>query len=138
MWKFWTGLVAIAVLLWGGTPYAHGQKATEMFIPLGQSPGLSHKVTIIGTIQSVKSRGQSITVAGPSRTWRAKVTDRTRIWLDRSTLRLPNQYGTFATLRKGQVVEIKYQGKERKDNGRAEWIKVQVTAPNAKASESRK
>ena len=41
------GVVAIGVLLLGGTPSAHGQKATEMYIPIGQSPGVSNKTSIV-------------------------------------------------------------------------------------------
>lgn len=137
MLKLLTGVVAIAVILWGGVPYSHGQKATEMFIPLGQSPGLSHKVTIIGTIETISARKRTIAIAGASGTWSVKITDRTQIWLDRSRLRLPNQKGMFADFRKGQLVEVKYKGTERKSKGPAEWIKVQVTGPSAKLGESR-
>lgn len=137
MLKFAMGAVVIAVMLWTGMPYAHGQKATEMFIPLGQSPGLSHKVTIVGTIENIDSGKRTVDISGSSGTWSTQVTKRTRIWLDKSKLRLPNQDGTFADLRKGQLVEVKYEGSERKSQGPAEWIKVQVTEPSAKLGESR-
>ena len=124
------GMVAIGALLWGGTPYAHGQKTTEMFIPMGRSPGVSGKVTVIGTIETVNDRDRTIVVAGSSEKWSTKVTKRTHIWLDRSTLHLPTQYGTFADLQKGQMVEVYYEGRERRDKGPAEWIKVKVTEPS--------
>lgn len=135
MLRFVIGVMGIAVLLWGATPYAHGQKATEMFIPLGQSPGLSGKVTVIGTIDAVNARDQTITIVGPSATWGAQITDRTKIWLDRSKLRLPNQYGTFADLQKGRMVEVKYEDNRNKgkDKGPAEWVKVQLAEPGAKS-----
>jgi hypothetical protein len=137
MLRFVTGVVVIGVLLWGGTPYAYGQKATEMFIPVGQSPGLSGKVTIIGTIKTVNARKRTIVVAGPSGTWSAEITSRTQIWLDRTKLRLSNQYGTFTDLQKGRLVEVKYEGSKRKSKGSAEWIKVQLSRSSAKLGATR-
>src|SRR5438093_2534538 len=98
----------IAMLVLGGAPYSPGQEATEMFIPVGQSPGQSGKVTIIGTIEAVNPGNRTIAIAGASGTASAEITDRTHIWLDRSKLHLPNQKGSFAELTKGLVVEIKY------------------------------
>jgi hypothetical protein len=130
------GVVAIGVLLLGGTLYAYGQKATEMFIPIGQSPGLSNKISIIGTIETIDPRAQTIVVTGSSGSWSATITDRTKIWLDKSKLRLPNQRGTFTDLRKGLLAEVKYEevGEKR---GPAEWIKVQITEPAGKPGETR-
>ncbi|MFQ5960356.1 MAG: hypothetical protein ACE5MG_03095 [Candidatus Methylomirabilales bacterium] len=137
MLRFIMGVVAISLLLWAGTPYAHGQKTTEMFIPIGQSPGQSGSVTIVGTIETVNTRNRTIVVAGPSGQWNAQVTRQTHIWLDRSTLGLSNQYGKFADLRRGRLVEVKYVGSERRSEGPAEWIKVQVTTPSAKLDDTR-
>jgi len=137
MRRFLIGVVAIGVLLWGGTPYAHGQKATEMFVPLGHSPGLSGKVTIIGSIETISARNRTIVVTGSAGSWSVQVTKRTQIWLDRSTLRLSSQNGTFADLRKGRLVEVKYEGSKRKSKGPAEWIKVEITKPSAKLEERR-
>ncbi len=127
MLRFAIGVVVIVLLLWGGTPYAHGQKATEMFIPIGQSPGLSNKVTVVGTIESVDPGNQTLVVTGSAGTWTVQVTKTTRIWVDRSKLRESNTYGTFEDLQKGRVVEVKYEGIRRESTGPAEWIKVQVT-----------
>lgn len=123
-------IVATIVTLWSDTPFAHGQKATELFIPVGQSPGLSNKVTVIGTIDAIDAPGRTLAIAGPSGRWRATITDRTQIWLDRSKLRLTNQTGTFASLRKGLVVEVKYEDPEGREKGQgpAEWVKVQIRA----------
>jgi hypothetical protein len=122
-------VIAIGVLLLAGTPSAHGQKATEIFIPIGESPGLSNKISIIGTIETVDARAQTIVVAGPSGSWSATITDRTKIWLDRSKLRLSNQKGTFKDLQKGLLAEVKYEAAERRNKGPADWIKVQIAAP---------
>ena len=137
MLRFIMGVVAISLLLWGGTPYAHGQKTTEMFIPIGQSPGQSGRVTIVGTIETVDASNRTIVVSGESGQWNAQVTERTHIWLDRSKLGLPNQYGKFTDLQQGRLVEVKYVGGERRNEGPAEWIKVEVTRPSAKLDNTR-
>ncbi len=131
MRKLILGAMWVSLLLWHGAPYAHGQKAVEMFIPLGQSPGLSGKVTVIGEIDAVNAQQRTITIAGPAEAWVAEVTDRTKIWLDRSQLRLTNRAGAFDDLATGLRVEVKYQSDGPRGTGPAEWIKVQVTSPTA-------
>ncbi len=117
----------IAMMVFGGAAYGHGQEATEMFIPVGQSPGLSGKITIIGTVEAVNAADRTITIAGASGTARAEITDHTDIWLDRSKLRLPNLKGTLADCKRGRVVEVKYEDAVHRGQGRARWIKVQVS-----------
>ena len=75
------------------------------------------------------SRDQTVAIVAPTGAWNAKVTDRTKIWLDRSSLRQPNLKGTFADLRPGATVEVKpVGGQAGASGGPAEWIKVQVSA----------
>jgi hypothetical protein len=129
-------ILGATVIFWSDTPLAHGQKATEIFIPVGQSPGLSNRVTVIGTIEGIDAPRRTLAITGPSGTWRATITDRTQIWMDRSKLRLTNQNGTFAYLRKGLLVEVKYEDPEGRNKGQglAEWIKVQITEPGSAGS----
>lgn len=134
MLKVLTRVAVVGVLLWTGTPYAYGQKTTEIYIPLGQSPGLSGTVTVIGKIEAIDARNRTIKIAGPPGTASAQVTGRTKIWLDKSYLRLTNIEGSFADLRKGGMVEVKYEGREPKEKGPAEWIKVKVTEPSEGAA----
>ena len=68
---------------------------------------------------------QTISVAGPSGTLTVKITNRTKIWLDRSKLKLTNLKGSSTDLQKGRMVEVKYEDYERKEF--ADWIKVQIT-----------
>ncbi len=121
-------LLTIGVLLWAVTPSTHGQKATEMFIPIGQSPGLSNKISLIGTIESIDARTQTIAVARNSETWSVLITDRTMIWLDRSALRLPSQKGSFPDLKPELLAEVKYEESAGR-SGAAEWIKVKIIEP---------
>jgi len=124
---FVLGVVGISALLLGGPRAASAQKTTEQFIPVGQSPGLSGKATVIGKIQAINARDQTVAIAGPAGTWSAKVTERTKIWLDRSMSRKTNLTGTFSDLRQGLTVEVKPDGSQRgAQSGPAEWIKVQI------------
>lgn len=103
---------------------AMGQRSTEQFIPIGQSPGLSGIVTYTGEIAEIDPSGQTITVRGPagSETVTVTVSRRTRIWLDRSSIGLPSLPGKFADLGSGSVVEIHFQSAVRRQT--ADWIKV--------------
>ncbi len=116
--------IGMIVLLLGGVSYAHSQKAAERHIPLGQSPGFSRIYTDIGEIESVDAERRSFTIAvtGGSRT--VALTDRTRIWLDRSKLRQSTLTGSPGNLEPGQTAEVKYEDHERRE--RADWIKVEV------------
>ena len=117
--------LAIVVVSLGGTLEASGQEATEMFIPIGQSPGLSGKGSVIGTLESVDPGKRMVTISSPSGAQTVGITDRTLIWLDRSRQKQPNQSGAINDLQKGRKVEVKLRKGEPK--AVAEWIKVQVS-----------
>ena len=121
--------IGVIVAWLGGMTDAHSQQMTEMFIPVGQSPGVSNKSSLIGTIDSIDVKNRTVTVAAPSGARTVELTNRTKIWLDRSLLKAPNQTGTFADLQKGRKVEVKLEQGERKQV--AEWVKVQLAEPGA-------
>ncbi len=123
MHKRLSGIAVILVLL-AWAPNARGQSMTEQYIPVGQSPGVSGTYSYIGQIEAVSTQNRTITVAGPEGTRTINVTDQTRIWLDRSQLRMTNQTGDMAELQPGRRVEVKYVDEETKDT--ADWIKVVV------------
>jgi hypothetical protein len=125
--------IGVTIILLVGAPCVHGQKATEIFIPLGKSPGLSGKYTTIGKIDTVNAKDQTIAMTDSSGSYTIKITERTKIWLDNSKLKSTNRKGTFADLRKGLLAEVKYEDSARKDKGTAEWIKIQITEPDARA-----
>ena len=116
---------AIAATLLCGTSFAHGQKATERYIPIGQSPGLSGKYTSIALIMEVNSRAQAFTIADSAGPRTVQVTKKTRIWLDRSKLKRSNVVGDFTDLQKGRRVEVKYEDSRRREV--AEWVKVEIS-----------
>lgn len=114
--------IGLTTALLCGMSYAHGQKATERYIPIGQSPGVSNKYTYIGVIQAVDTQQRTVTAAG----YTVQITGETHIWLDRSLQKLSNQTGNFDDLQTGRKVEI-YTGAGQSQV--AEWVKVQVTTP---------
>ena len=123
----WLGGCAVVVALLWGTSFAHGQKSTEQYIPIGKSPGLSGKYTYIGVLTDVKAQTRTISLADSAGPTTLKVTDTTRIWLDRSKVKKSNISGKFTDLVKGRRVEVKYAHPDRKNV--AEWVKVEVTEP---------
>jgi len=121
------GACSIVVALLWGTSFAHGQKSTERYIPIGQSPGLSGKYTSLGLLTDVNAQTRSITIADSTGPKTIRITDTTRIWLDRSKIKKSNLMGRFTDLVKGRRVEAKYQYPDRKDV--AEWVKVEISQP---------
>ncbi len=120
-------MAVAALTLLGGLPCVYAQKATEIFIPVGQSPGLSGKYTSIGKITAIDTANRTITVADSRGSYEVKITEQTQIWLDKSKLKATSQKGGFKDIRKGLLVEVKYQNNQRQVKGPAEWIKMQVT-----------
>lgn len=117
-------VLALAVAALASAPAAHGQEATEMYIPIGQSPGLSEKSSLIGSLESVDKGRRMVTVSTPSGAKTVALSERTTVWLDRSLEKQPNRSGTMADLQPGRKVEVKLRKGEPKPV--AEWIKVQV------------
>lgn len=118
--------LGLLIGLLGSASFVHSQEATERFIPIGESPGLSGTHTMIGEIQAVDGQSRTLTVATEERTYSVGITERTRIWIDRSHLALPALTGDFADCRRGLKVEVKLE--EEKEQAAAEWIKIQQAA----------
>ena len=123
MLKYWLARVIVVVAL-AGVSEAFGQQATEMYIPIGQSPGVSGKSTLLGTIESIDAGKRTLTVSGPAGSRKFQLADRTLIWIDRSAQKQRNQTGTLADLQRGRKVEIKPD--EGAGQAVAKWIKVQL------------
>ena len=121
--KSWllAGLVLVTALV---PISAVGQKATEKFIAVGKSPGVSGKYTVIGEVEQYDAQNRTLTVASSSGKHTCKLGDKTKVWLDRTKLKQPNLTGAFADLKKGRRVEIKHEEAERKT---ADWIKIEIT-----------
>ena len=113
------GLLLVAAL-------SHAQKATEQFIPVGQSPGVSGVLSYQGELREVDRQNRTVTVGEGDGAHTTKVTDDTDIWLDRSESGKTSLTGGMEDLEPGRRVEIKYVDVQTKDV--AEWIKVVVPA----------
>lgn len=121
----WTKTLISTSLLLLAASAVSMQRATELYTPIGESPGLSGTVTIIGTIASVDEAARTITIASDSERWTAEVTESTHIWIDRSKARKTNAYGSFSDLGEAARVEVLYVDREKRGTGPAEWIKVE-------------
>lgn len=115
---------ALLVVLLAGYSFAHGQRQAERYIPIGQSPGVSGKSSWIGTVETTDPKARTITVAAADRRYTVAVTERTRIWLDRSRLQQTALGGSYDDLQPRRRVEVKYGNAGRA--GIAEWIKVEM------------
>jgi hypothetical protein len=116
--------MAIVIAALGNASKVVAQEATEMYIPIGQSPGVSGKTTVVGTVQAMDAAARTLTVAGPSGARTFAITAKTRIWQDRSESKQSNKAGSLADLQQGRRVEVKPQSAAAKAS--ADWIKVQA------------
>lgn len=109
-----------------GSSSSLAQRSTERYIPIGKSPGLSGKYTSIGTIKGVDAVARVLSCIYEGGTFSMKVTPKTRIWVDKSKLKLSNQKGSFPECAIGRMIEVKYVKNDRREGGEAEWIKVEA------------
>ncbi len=117
------GMWTILVALCSAVP-AEAQNATERYIPLGQSSGVSFKLTVVGKIEAVDPARKSVTVATPSGPLIIEIREKSRIWLDRTKLKQTNLKGGFADLKSGSTIEVKFVDRNR--NKFADWVKVEA------------
>ena len=99
--------------------------ATERYIPIGKSPGAS-QIGTIGVIEAVNVADRSIRVGGREAAHWVRLTDRTRIWLDRTHLAKNNLIGGFRDCEVGRTVEVRYEDPETR--AVAAWIKIAIPA----------
>lgn len=112
---------ALASLALAGAASAH--PATEQYIPIGQSPGPG---VVAGTAEPVAepAAGAPPIVAverDGSQVGAYVVTERTRIYIDRSAQGQPNLVGTLDDVQPGRIIEVRIADPATRE---AEWIKV--------------
>ena len=117
MRKLLTAAVAILSTL-GGVSLAHGQRATELYIPIGASPGVSGIHTLIGPIEAVDAGLRTLRVGGTT----VAIADTTEIWLDRSARAQSAATGSLGDCAPGRTAEVKLR--EGAAAPVAEWVKV--------------
>lgn len=101
---------------------ASAQQATERYVPIGRSPGISGISTVMGTVQSVDPETGHLTLRTGEGPRELEIGDATRIWLDRSALGESNQTASLSACRPGAEVEVKLAA----DGRRADWIKIRA------------
>ena len=122
--KYIRAIITIAVFCWMSYD-TYAQKETELFIPIGQSPGVSGKLSVMGKCGPVIPHDSVVSlVQQQGSTTNCRIDHCTAIYLDRSKLKLTNIKGTLSDIKPGSLMEVKYL--DNKPAGLAEWIKVQV------------
>lgn len=118
----------LGVFLTLPAPALFAQEATEMYIPMGASPGVSNTSSIIGKIAIVDQQNRSLTVSDSSgTTYTVAIPNEAPIWLDRSKGQGNNQAGSVADLSAGLTVEVKYKEATLGTSVTADWVKVEMT-----------
>lgn len=106
-----------------GASLASAQQATEQYIPIGQSPGVSGTYSYVGRIIATDRDTHMISIDGRSGVRRVLVTERTRIWFDRSKSNSENTVANYDDCEVGARVEVMHIPD---DETTATWIKIEV------------
>lgn len=124
LWRHFEGIHLIATVAFLlGTSAVCAQQTTERYIPIGESPGVSGAYSYIGEIVAVDMDSHTLTVEDEAGRHTMRVTDATRIWLDRSRQRRAALEGDYEDCEVGRRVEIMHA---QDDPMVAEWIKVEA------------
>ena len=111
------------IVLAGGLLFASAafpQQATEQYIPIGQSPGLSPDETVIGTITAVDEDRHRVTIRSDRGPVAVTMTEKTRYYLDSSHVGTRNYRGSYEDCEVGRRVEARTDAE-----GNVEWIKIE-------------
>ena len=109
--------VIVASLLFATNTY--GQQTTEVYIPIGKSPGVSATKSIIGTISATDYDAHQTTITANGVSTTVTMTDKTLYYLDRNQVKQTNSMGSFNDCEEGRRVEVKTD-----TDGNVEWIKI--------------
>ena len=107
-----------------GSSVSYGHQYTEQFIPIGQSPGISNKLSYIGNIIEIDRAANTLVIKSNRGTKTIRVISSTRFWIDRSKIKQPSLAASYNDCTMGSRVEVKY---DRKDKSIADWIKIEST-----------
>ena len=101
---------------------SNAQQATERYIPIGKSPGISTTTEeLIGEIVRVDMARRTVEVRSRGGSRSVTMDSRTRYYLDRTKRKRANQMGGYEDCEVGRTVEVKLR-----TDGKADWIKIQV------------
>lgn len=116
--------LAVILVAMIGMASAAAHPATERYIPVGQSPGISGQSSYVGAIEGVDEATRTIIMMHEGRRYTVQVTEETRIWVDRSGERKTNLVGGYEDCTAGRKAEIKFVDPDQKTT--AEWIKLEA------------
>lgn len=103
---------------------SNAHPATERYIPIGESPGLSGHGTYLGRIKAVDKTTHTLTVEPESGGERQTilVTPRSDMWIDRTRRGRTSVDASFEDCRRGRRIEAKlYRGSRE-----ADWVKIEA------------
>lgn len=106
----------VGILFAGGTL---AQQATEVYIPIGKSPGVSASQSIIGTITATDYEAYQVTITANGVDTTVTMTERTIYYLDRNHVKQTNGIGSFDDCEIRRRVEARVTA-----DGKVEWIKI--------------
>ena len=112
-----TGLVLAVVVL--AAVGANAQQATERYIPIGESPGVSDSELVIGTISSIDYADHTMGVSTTDGEKSVTPGDSTRYYIDRSKQKRSNDSATLRDCEVGMKIEARL-----KPDGSVDWIKI--------------
>ena len=116
--------IAIPILWLCTAGQALAQQQTEIYIPVGESPGLSGTYTDVGQILGFDAGSRTLSLAAPGGTRPVRITSDTHIWLDRTGAKLRNTGGGVSDLVSGRRAEVKYMDPAKRQS--AAWVKVEA------------
>ncbi len=113
-------ITAIAALALTASGFSLSHPATERYIPMGESPGVSNVKSYIGEIRSVRTTASGFTMSVEGSEKLIEVTEETKIYLDTGPGRT-NRIGTEEDCQVGRKIEVYLQ-----EDGTAYWVKIRV------------
>jgi hypothetical protein len=116
--KLMAGIAGFMLAAWTAA-WAH--PATELYIPIGKSPGVSHVKSRIGPIASLPATRAGLTMALEGGSVYVAFDRNTKIYVQYADPGKANQLGTYADCRAGLTAEV-YTA----DDGTVPWVKVLV------------
>jgi hypothetical protein len=116
--------VLVAMAAFGMPGGAVAQEATEQFIPIGESPGVSREESYLGECVAYDAEDRVLQMHGNRGIRRILITEKTRIWLDRSPIEQTNVVGDPGDLLPGRRMEVRYADPDDKEV--ADWVKVEI------------
>jgi len=108
------------IVLMIATGAVHAQQATERYIPIGKSPGVSSEESFIGTITDIDYTNHKMEVRGTEGTITVSPAESTRYYLDRTKQKKSNQAATLRDCEVGLKLEIRILA-----DGSVDWIKIE-------------